>query len=392
MVSKRILCLFLASAMTSLSSAEVTVTSAPFGKTKDGVDVKKFTIKNDHGLEVGLIELGATIQSLVVPDRDGNGADIVLGFDDVAGYQSDDNPYFGCTTGRYANRIANAKFTLDGETYELAANNGDHHLHGGEDKALSRVVWKGKPVDAKGGKGVEFSYVSPDGEEGYPGKLNTRVRFVVLEKKNQLRINYFAKTNKNTVLNLTNHSYFNLLGGATGGEGTTVKDHRLMVNADHWTPTDDELIPTGEIAPVEGTPYDFRKPTKIGKNLMKAGFAPNIGYDMNFVLNKQKDEAKGLNLAARVTDPDTGRTITVRTKEPGIQLYTGVFLDGSFTGKNDTTYPQYGAFCLETQVFPDTPNHDNFPTAVVTPEKPYNTTTTFDFGVVKAAQKKQAKQ
>lgn len=376
--------------MTSAASAGVTVTAAPFGKTKDGQNVQKFTIKNDHGLEVGVIELGATIQSLVTPDREGNSADIVLGFDDVAGYQSDNNPYFGCTTGRYANRIANGKFTLDGKTYELATNNDNHHLHGGEEKALSRVVWQGKEFDAKDGKGVEFTYVSPDGEEGYPGKLNLRVRFIVSEAKNTLRINYFAKTDKKTILNLTNHSYFNLHGGATGGEGTTVKDHRLTVNADHWTPTDEELITTGEIAPVEGTPYDFRKPTRIGKNLKKAGFAPNIGYDMNFVLNAPKEDAKGLNLAARVVDPDTGRTLTVKTREPGIQLYTGVFLDGSFEGKNGTTYPQYGAFCLETQVYPDTPNHDNFPSCVVTPEKPYNTTTAFEFGVQKQAGKKKA--
>ena len=390
MISKRLLTFFLVASMTTAACAEVTVSSALFGKTKDGLDVHKFTIKNDTGLEVGIIELGATIQSLSVPDKNGETADIVLGFDDVAGYQSENNPYFGCTTGRYANRIANGKFTLEGKTYELAVNNGNHHLHGGEDKALSRVVWKGKAIDSKRGKGVEFSYVSPDGEEGYPGKLNLRVRFLVHSERNQLRINYFAKTSKTTVLNLTNHSYFNLHGGATGGNGTTVEDHRLQVNADHWTPTDEELITTGEIAPVEGTPYDFRKPTKIGKNLKKAGFAPNVGYDMNFVLNEPKAESKGLNLAARVVDADTGRTLTVRTQEPGVQLYTGVFLDGSFAGKNDTTYPQYGALCLETQVYPDTPNHDNFPSCVVTPDKPYNTTTTFDFGIVKPRGEKKA--
>lgn len=375
--------LFCAIALTSKAMAGVTVTSSEFGKTADGETVNQHVISNEHGLEVTVIDLGTTIQSLKVPDKNGESADIVLGFDDVAGYQSSDNPYFGCTAGRYANRIANGQFELDGESFTLAKNNGNHHLHGGEDGALSRVVWKGKEIEGKGGKGVEFSYVSPDGDEGYPGKLNLRVRFVVSDKKNQLRINYFAKTDKKTVLNLTNHSYFNLHGGATGGEGTTVEDHRLMVNADHWTPTDEELITTGEIAPVEGTPYDFREPTKIGKNLSKAGFAPNIGYDMNFVLNQPKDDAKGLNLAARVVDPDTGRTLVVRTKEPGVQLYTGVFLDGSFEGKNGTTYPQYGAFCLETQVYPDTPNHANFPSCVVTPDEPYNTSTTFDFGVVK---------
>lgn len=379
-----------AAMLSSIASADVTVTTSDFGKTADGQIVQQHVIKNDHGMEVTVIDLGATIQALKVPDRDGNNADVVLGFDDVAGYQSSNNPYFGCTTGRYANRISNGTFELDGSTYTLAKNNGDHHLHGGEEKALSRVVWKAKTIETKEGAGVAFSYVSPDGEEGYPGKLNLRVGFVVNAKKNSLRINYFAKTDKPTVLNLTNHSYFNLSGGAGGGEGSTVKKHRLTVNADQWTPTDEDLITTGEIAPVDGTPYDFRKPTQIGKNLMQAGFEPNIGYDMNFVLNAPKEGAKGLNLAARVIDPATGRTLTVRTKEPGIQLYTGVFLNGEFEGKNATSYPQYGAFCLETQKYPDTPNRPEFPSAVVRPDEPYKTSTTFEFGIQQERNKKAA--
>ena len=369
--------LMLAAAVAVPAFAGTEVTTGTFGQTKDGVEVPSFEIANDAGMTVRLISLGATVQSLTVPDRDGNSADVVLGFDDVAGYQGDSNPYFGCVVGRVGNRIANATFDLDGKTYTLKANNGDHHLHGGGENALSRKVWDGKVIEVKDGAGVEFTVVSPDGEEGYPGKLNVTVRYIVPHDKNMLRIVYRTKSDAATPVNLTNHAYFNLAGHDAG----PVKDHALKINAERYTATDDELIPTGGLAEVSGTPYDFRKPTRIGKRLSEANGGTEKGYDLNYVLDK-KDGVKGPQQAVRVSEPKSGRVMLVRTTEPGVQLYTGNFM-GGISGKGGATYEQYGAFCLETQHFPDSVHHENFPSTILKPGETFNSTTSYEFRVAK---------
>lgn len=284
--------------------------------------------------------------------------DVVLGFDDEAGYASADNQYFGCTTGRYANRIAGGKFALDGVEYQLAVNNGPNHLHGGLEKALDKVEWKGEPHS----QGVKFTYTSPDGEENYPGQLDLEVIYT-LDENNALRIEYSAQTDKPTIINLTNHSYFNLSGHGSG----SILDHEVMIEADRYTPADETSIPTGELQSVEGTPFDFRTRQPIGKRIDELVNTPAQGYDHNYVLN---GEAGTLRRIAEVYDPQSQRVLEVSTDQPGVQFYTGNFLPGR-PGKRGKIYPGHSAFCLETQHFPDSPNQPNFPSVVLRPGQTY---------------------
>jgi aldose 1-epimerase len=350
-------------------SADVTG-PAPFGKTADGRPVAVFTLTNKNGLVAKVITLGATLTELHVPDKAGKTADVVLGFDSAAGYESDQNQHFGCTTGRVANRIAKGKFTLDGKEYQLAVNNGPNHLHGGTKRNLGRVVWKAEPVKSEQGSAVRFRYVSPDGEEGYPGKLDVSVTYTLTDK-NELRIDYSATTDKATPVNLTNHSYFNLAGAGAD----TVLDHELMLAAERYTPADDTLIPTGKIEAVAGTPLDFTKPRRIGERIEQLYKTPYAGYDHNFVLTKREDQP---TLAAKLRDPKSGRVMTVLTTQPGVQLYSGNFLKGQ-KGKGGQVYKQHSAVCLETQHFPDSVNKPQFPSVILKPGQTYRQTCIYAF-------------
>jgi aldose 1-epimerase len=353
----------------------VRVGRTPFGTMPDGRAVEVFTLTNTSGIEVRAMTYGGIIVSLRVPDRSGRLDDIVLGHDTAAGYAKND-PYFGAIIGRYGNRIAKGRFTIDGRTYQLATNNGPNSLHGGI-KGFDKVMWHGEPFERDGAAGVVFTYTSPDGEEGYPGTLKVQVTYT-LANDNTLTFDYRATTDRPTVVNLTQHSYFNLAGQGT----RDILDHRLLLNADRFTPVDDALIPTGELAPVDGTPFDFRQPTTIGAriNADNQQIKYGRGYDHNFVLNHT---GSGPQLAARVVEPTTGRTLEVSTTEPGVQLYTGNFLDGTITGKQGRAYKQRYAFCLETQHFPDSPNHANFPTTTLRPGEEYSSRTVLKFGVEK---------
>jgi aldose 1-epimerase len=344
------------------------VTRASFGAIS-GQHVDIFTLRNANGIEVKATNYGGIITSIVVPDRNGRPGDIVLGFDDLQSYVKD-SPYFGAVVGRYGNRIAKGRFTLDGHTYTLAVNNGPNHLHGGL-KGFDKVIWNAEPLP--GATGLVLSRRSPDGEEGYPGNLDVRVTYRLTDD-NRLVIDYHASTDKATPVNVTQHSYFNL-----AGEGD-VLGHELTIDADRYTPVDANLIPTGELAPVDGTPFDFRKSTAIGaridqpnQQLKNAG-----GYDHNWVLNRK---GTGLQLAARVVEPKTGRTLEVSTTQPGLQFYSGNFLDGTLKGKGGRVYQKHAGLCLETQHFPDSPNHPGFPSTIVRPGEQYDTQTVFRFGV-----------
>ncbi len=346
------------------------VVNRPFGKTQTGESVDLYTLTNAKGMEAAIMTYGGILVSLKVPGREGTVDDVVLGFDSLDKYQSvPPPPYFGALIGRYGNRIGNAKFTLDGKEYKLAANNGKNHLHGGL-RGFDKVVWKAKTPDRHS---LELTYLSKDGEEGYPGNLTAIVTYTLTDD-NELRIDYKATTDKDTILNLTNHSYFNLAGQ---GEGD-VLGHQIMINADRFTPVDSGLIPTGELKSVAGTPFDFRQSRVIGERInapddqLKFG----KGYDMNFVLNRT---GAGLELAARVTEPKSGRVMEVTTTEPAIQFYTGNNLDGSLTGKGGKKYPQFAALCLETQHYPDSPNKPDFPTTVLKPGQQYQTSTVYKF-------------
>ncbi|HVJ68621.1 MAG TPA: aldose epimerase family protein [Caulifigura sp.] len=359
------LALFLATAHMTIAAPPA---PEPFGKTADGEAVELYTLKNSKGVIAKIMTRGATLTQLVVPDKSGKTADVVLGFDNVAGYESDDNQYFGCTVGRVGNRIAKGKFTLNGKEYTLAVNNGPNHLHGGLKRSFDKVVWKAQGIETKNGPGVRFTYTSPDGEEGYPGKMSATVTYS-LNDNNELRIDYEATTDADTPINLTNHSYFNL-----GGEGSkTVLDHVLTLNASKYTPTDDTLIPTGKIDSVEGTPLDFRKPTRIGDRIKQLDDSPYIGYDHNVVLD---GEMGNLRHIATVKDPASGRVLKVSTTEPGVQFYSGNFLKGQ-KGKGGKTYAHRSAMCLETQHFPDSVNHPNFPNAILKPGETYKHTAVF---------------
>ena len=330
----------------------------------------EFTVQNSSGMKVKWFSFGATLAECHVPDRDGNLADVVQGFDDEAGYASDDNQYFGCTTGRYANRIAGGKFTLDGTAYQLATNKEPNHLHGGPDEGLSKVDWNGEMLPE--GNGVRFTYTSLDGQESYPGTLQVAVTYTLTDD-NAVGIEYEATTDKPTIVNLTNHSYFNLAGH---GEGL-IFDHELWINAARYTPTDEASIPTGELAEVDGTPLDFRTPRKIGERIGQLKETHAQGYDHNYVLNDFNGSVRRI---AEVYEPNSGRVLTVDTDQPGVQLYTGNFLGGQ-TCKGGKTYPGHTAFCLETQHFPDSPNKPEFPSTVLRPGETYRHVCVYSFKV-----------
>jgi aldose 1-epimerase len=353
------------------ASTGTVVGPVEFGKMPDGTAVEAFTLTGAGGVKAVVITRGATLTELHVPDKAGNAVDVVLGFDDLAGYLGDGNQFFGCTTGRVANRIAKGKFTLDGKEYTLTVNNGPNHLHGGTKTNLDKVVWTAAAVTTSAGPAVKFTYSSPDGDEGYPGKLDLTVTYTLTDD-NALRIEYTAVTDKPTPVNLTNHTYFNLAGAGAD----TVLDHELMINADRYTPADDTLIPTGVVVSVAGTAVDFRKPRKVGERIGDLVNGRYKGYDHNFVLNAPD----GKTPAAVLRDPDSGRTMTVYTDQPGVQLYTGNFLKGQ-TGKGGKVYKQRSALCLETQHFPDSVNRPNFPSVILRPGQTYRRTCVYAFSV-----------
>lgn len=338
-----------------------------------------FTLRNRHGIEVQLITYGGIITSIKTPDRGGRFSDIVLGYDDLGGYLKD-SPYFGSIVGRYANRIARGEFTLDGTTYALAINNGPNSLHGGA-RGFDKVVWSGQSFRNQEGEGVTLVYNSPDGEEGYPGALRAEVSYT-LTPDDRLIVDYYASTTKPTPVNLSQHTYWNLAGNAA----RDILGHVLTINADAITPVDSTLIPTGEIAPVAGTPFDFRAPTAIGARIDRrenVQIRYGNGYDHNFVLSRGNAAADALVHAARVVEPGSGRTLDVYTTEPGLQFYSGNFLDGSITGKGGRVYRFRYGFCLETQHYPDSPNHPSFPSTILRPGDQYRSRTVFKFGVTK---------
>ena len=346
-------------------------------KTTDFDSIRLYTLRNDQGMEIGVTNYGAIITSIKVPDRDGKFDDVALGYDSVEKYiNAVDKPYFGAVVGRYGNRIAGGKFELDGQTYTLAINNSPNHLHGGV-IGFDKVVWDAKPIESDRGEALQLSYTAKDMEEGYPGKLDITVTYTLTDD-NAVIVDYRAQTDKATPVNLTQHTYFNLKGEGRG----TILDHELMINADRYTPVDATLIPTGELADVQGTPFDFRKSKTIGRDIGQDNeqLAYGLGYDHNFVLDR---DGKGMQLAARVYEPISGRVLEISTTEPGIQLYSGNFLDGRLTGKSDQPYVHRGGFCLETQHYPDSPNRPEFPSTILRPGKTYETTTKFKFGVKK---------
>jgi aldose 1-epimerase len=343
------------------------VTEAPFGKTPQGEDVTLFALTNAAGLRAGIIEYGAILVSLEVPDRYGKLADIALGFDDLDSYIRR-NPLFGAVVGRYANRIASARFQLDGVEYRITANAGKNHIHGGGNKRFDKVVWKGSPYRSDNEVGVRLTHHSADGEEGFPGNLNCTVTYT-LTNDNELKITYEATTDKPTIINLTNHSYFNLAGAGSGD----VLGHELTINAPWYTPAGDGLIPTGEIHSVKGTPLDFTQPRKIGECI--AELTETGGYDHNFVLAGSYGSAV---LAARVYEPISGRIMEAYTTEPGMQLYTANGMR-NLKGKGGKVYGRHHSFCLETQHFPDSPNKPHFPSTVLRAGRKFQSTTTFKF-------------
>ena len=365
-----------ASGTSTSSSGTPGVSRAPFGTLPDGRAVELFTLTNAHGVEVRVMTYGGIITVLRTPDRAGHLDDIVLGFDNLQGYFGD-SPYFGALVGRYANRIANGRFTLDGATYTLAKNNGPNSLHGGL-KGFDKVLWTPEPFNNAGGSGVRLTYTSADMEEGYPGALTTHVTYT-LTPDDELKVDYEATTTKATPLNLSQHTYWNLHGQGNG----TILDHVVTLDASNTTPVDSTLIPTGAIAPVAGTPFDFRTPTAIGARINQPDqqLIYGGGYDHNWVIDR--DGKTGLVHAARVLDPTTGRTLDISTDQPGIQFYTGNFLDGTIHGKAGAVYPKRGALALETQHFPDSPNHPNFPSTILRPGETFKSTTVFKFGVAK---------
>jgi len=351
---------------------EARVTKALFGRLPDGTPVDGYTIRNARGVTMHVITYGGIITSLRVPDRARHLDDIVLGFDSLPGYLKDP-PYFGAIVGRYANRIAKGRFTVDGKTYQVPVNNGANSLHGGT-RGFDKVVWDAKPFERGKAAGVVLTHVSPDGDQGYPGALSLRVTYT-LNDADELGVEYHATTDKATPVNLSQHSYFNFTGAQRD-----VLGHVVQIAASRYTPVDTTLIPTGELPSVAGTPFDFRTPTAIGARIAEPNEQLKIagGYDHNWVL-----DGKGMRHVVRVVEPTTGRTLDVSTDQPGVQFYSGNFLDGTITGKGGRVYGHRYGFCLETQHFPDSPNHPPFPSTILRPGKAFESRTVFTFGVVR---------
>jgi aldose 1-epimerase len=356
---------------TTLTYAQATVTKAPFG-TADGQSVDLYTLRNVHGLEAKITNYGGILVSLKVPDRNGKFDDVVLGFNDLDTYLKGD-PYFGALIGRYGNRIAKGRFTLNGVEYKLAVNNGDNTLHGGL-KGFDKVVWTGKEMKTKAGPAVALTYLSKDGEEGYPGNLNVRVVYT-LTNNDEIKIDYSATTDKDTVINLTEHSYFNLAGEGNGDILNTI----VTINGNRFLPTDAGSIPTGELRNVKGTPFDFLTPHAIGARINQDEEQLKLGngYDHTWIINGRPGT---LRYAAMAYDTTSGRTMQVWTTEPGMQFYTGNFLDGTLTGKSGKIYQRRFGFCFETQHYPDSPNHPAFPTTTLKKGATYRSTTIYRFG------------
>lgn len=336
-----------------------------FGRLRGGKEVSLFTMSNRRHTSVRITNYGGIITTILTPDQNGKPADIVLGFNTLDGYLAE-HPYFGALIGRYGNRIAKGRFVLNGKEYRLAINDGKNHLHGGL-VGFDKVVWEAEELRNDTEVGVRLTYLSKDGEEGYPGNLHTTVTYL-LNDQNELKISYEAATDQPTVVNLTNHAYFNLAGEGSGN----ILDHELMINADRYTAVSADLIPTGELVPVKGRAMDFSAPQKIGAKIIQV----KGGYDHNYVLNKTSKE---LSLAAKVYEPKSGRILEVLTTEPGVQFYTGNFLDGTLTGKSGRNYGQHAGFCLETQHFPDSPNHPEFPSTLLNPGDLYRQVTIYKF-------------
>jgi aldose 1-epimerase len=357
-----------------VAQAEPGISVADFGATADGVAVEEYTLTNANGMVVKILTYGGTLREVIVPDSDGNFANVNLGFDNMADYETM-SPYFGNITGRYANRIALGKFSIDGEEYTLAINNEPNALHGGL-KGFDKVVWAAEEVESDEGLAVQFSYLSPDGDEGYPGNLDTKVTYTLTDD-NEILMDYEATTDKTTVVNLTNHAYWNLAGEGAG----TIDGHVLMIDAGTYTPVDPTLIPTGEIAPVADTPFDFTTPTAIGERNRSdhEQIVIGRGYDHNWVLNRPSYDDRSWMLAARLSEPTSGRVLEVWTEEPGIQFYAGNFLDGTIYGQAGTAFRQGDGLALETQIFPDSPNQEGFPNALLAPGETYETRTSYLF-------------
>jgi len=348
---------------------KMSVSSKPYGTMPDGTQVDEYTLTNSHGLKVKIITYGGIITAIETPDRNGQFTNIILHRDSLADYLAG-HPYFGCLVGRYANRIAKGRFAIDGVEYTLACNDGQNHLHGGE-KGFDKYVWQAEPVEGEDFVGVRLTHTSPDGDEGYPGTLNVTVVYTLTEN-DELKIDYTATTDKPTHVNLTNHAYWNLAGAGSGD----VLDHRLMLNADKYLPVDDGLIPLGEPEPVKDTPMDFTQPVAIGARIDQV----EGGYDHCYVLNKAQPGE--LSLAARVVEPTSGRTLEIYTTQPGIQFYSGNFLDGSVSGSG-VEYEKHYGFCLETQHFPDSPNKPDYPSTLLKPGETYHEVTIHKFGVAR---------
>ena len=368
-------------AETRAQQGSLSVEQEPFGVLPDGDSVSVFTLTNAHGMTVRATNYGGIILSLLVPDTEGELDDVVLGFDSLGAYLSDAyvaaNPYFGAIIGRYGNRIAGASFVIDGEEVEVTANTPPHHLHGGA-RGFDEVVWEARPFEGPDSVGIVFSYTSPAGEEGYPGTLQAEVTYT-LTNDNELAFDYHATTDETTPVNLTQHSYFDL----SGGESEDILAHQLLINADAFTPVDSTLIPTGEIRPVQGTPFDFRNWTAIGARIDADNEQLEYGggYDHNFVLNREEAGADSLVLAARVYEPSSGRLMEIHTTEPGIQFYSGNFLDGSLRDDDGDPFEYRSGFALETQHFPNSPNEPDFPSTLLRPGEEYESRTVYSFSV-----------
>jgi len=369
------LTLFLMTLSPMTRAASSTITTKPFGTTSAGEKVTQYTLRNDQGASVSIINYGGIVTSLKVPDRKGKCDDIVLGFKTLAEYEKP-GPYFGALIGRYGNRIANGEFTLDRKTYHLARNNNGQALHGGL-KGFEKVIWNATPIETKQGPSLKLTYVSKDGEEGYPGKLSVTASYT-LTNRNELKIVYRAKTDKATIVNLTHHSYFNLAGQGSGD----ILNHLVTIHANKYTPVDKVLIPTGKLAAVKGTPFDFRKPTPIGARINEVNeqLENGKGYDHNWIADKLPGH---LGMIASVKEPNSGRVMEVISTEPGVQFYSGNFLDGTIIGKGNKVYGFRNGFCFEPQHFPDSPNHKNFPSTVLRPGETYKNTIIYRFSIAK---------